>query len=168
VTGKRLPIGDVPGPRWRFRPAHLFPFQPQQAWLEGSVLSVEYKQKVRQCDLLTASRIDIRIANTIGRYGAFQVLEAWQEADDDPPVRLVLSGPTTWVHLTDEHLRLLAQIIHSRPGEPDKGCSKALRTLDALASYQKFRPDGPVDWSFRTEPQGLNRQAEDRKADDSK
>jgi hypothetical protein len=145
----------------------LFPFQPQQAWLDGSVLIVEYQQTVRQCDLRTASRIGIRIAHTIGRNWSFEVLEAWQEAGDGP-VRLVLSGPSSWIHLTEEHLRLLAQIIRSRPGEPDKGSRAALRTLDGLAQYQKFRPDGPVDWSFRTDPQGLNRQVGDREAEGSK
>jgi hypothetical protein len=128
---------------------------PQWAWLECSALIVEYKQEVRRCDLLSASWIRLRHALTIGRGWSFLVLEAYQKPDDEP-VRLVLEGPD-WVRLTAEHLRMLAQIISSRSAKLDRKTQKIVRRLHRLADYQELRPSGPVDWSFRTDPQGLKR-----------
>ncbi len=175
-----MPIGGIPAP-WRkakFRPTTLYPFLPQQAWLDGSVLIVEYQHRVRQCDLRTASRIRIREITTFGWKMPFHVLEVCPTPSDEP-VGLVLSGPDSWILLTAEHLRLLAQIVSSRQAEPGTGFQKLMRFvggqevkqlvrfLNHLADHQQFRPNGPVDWSFRSDPQGLNRPAADREADAS-
>jgi hypothetical protein len=160
------------------------------------VLLVEDDQGIRQCDLRTASWIQVGTASAVGsmpraaswarnlttfaiaRNWSATTLQAWPEAGDGP-VQLVLAvtGPSDgrvlyteshmwWVLLTEGHLRLLAQVIRSRPG-PDKDSRAALRSLDRLARYQEVRPDGSWDWSFRSDPQGLNREAGPPKADGS-
>ena len=168
-----MPIGGIPPPwrKVRFRTATLYPFLPQQAWLDGTVLIVEYQHRVRQCDLRTASRIRIRQITTFGWKMPFCVLEGRQKASDEP-AGLVLSGPDSWILLTPGHLRLLAQIIGSRPAEAGHSLQKLVRFLNGqdvkqmmrflndLADLQQFRLNGPVDWSFRTDPRGLNRQAD--------
>ncbi len=168
-----MPIGGIPPPwrKARFRTTTLYPFLPQRAWLDGTVLIVEYQHQVRQCDLRTASRIRIRQITAFGWKMPFHVLEARQKASGEP-AGLVLSGPDSWILLTPGHLRLLAQIISSRPAEAGQGLQKLLRFLSGrdvkqmvrflndLANLQQFRLNGPVDWSFRTDPHGLNRQAD--------
>lgn len=156
VTGERVPIGGQPEPRRLFgmHPPFLYPFLPQRAWLEGSVLTVEYKQAVRRCDIALASKIALRRVWTIGGNWSFLVLYAYQEPASEP-VRLVVQGPD-WVLLTAEHLRMLAQVIDSRPGEPGKKIKKIVSRLRGLADYEDLRTR-PIDWSFRTGPQRPNR-----------
>jgi hypothetical protein len=128
----------------------LYPFQPQRAWLEGSVLAVEYKGEVRRCDLLSASEIELMWTPVNGTYWSFRSLLAYQEPDAEP-VRLVVQGPS-WVPLTAAQLRMLAQIIDSRPGEPERRIRKIVRYLRQLADSEDLRTNW--DWSFRTDPQG--------------
>jgi hypothetical protein len=158
MTGERVPVGGEPEPRRIFGslPGFMYRFLPQRAWLEGSVLIVEHKQKARRCDLLSASLIRLRTYGFIGGW-TFLVLEACQELANEP-VRLVLEGPD-WILLTAAHLRMLAQIISSRSVTPDKRAQRVVQRLHRLADYQEFRPSRPVDWSFRTDPQGLNRKS---------
>jgi hypothetical protein len=132
----------------------MYPFQPQRAWLEGSVLAVEYDLEIRRCDLVTASKLAFGTSTTIGSSGSFGVLHAYQEPDSEP-VRLVVQGPD-WVLLSAAQLRLLAEIVDSRPGEDEK---EIVRHLGELADYEDLRTQ-PADWSFRTNPDGWNRQAD--------
>jgi hypothetical protein len=178
VTSERIPIGRLPEPRWTPRPAWFFPDVPQRAWLDGSLLIVDD----RQCDLRTAWLIEVAALSGVGqlpqpvswfkalttfataRKWSCTALRAWQESSDEP-VQLVLeirreSPDVRWVLLTEEHLRLLAQIIRSRPEDPGDGSRKALSSLDVYAQFQKVRPDGSWDWSFRAGPQAQNRRAE--------
>jgi len=46
----------------------------------------------------------------------------------------------------------------SRPGQFDNRTHDVVWRLHSLADYQDGRSK-PVDWSFRTGPEGLNRQA---------
>jgi len=168
VTSERIHIGRLPEPRWKPRPSWFLPDVPQRAWLDGSLLIVGD----RQCDLRTAWSIEVAAISGVGllpqpvswfkglttfaaaRYWSCTALHAWQESDDEP-VRLVLDirrerPDQRWILLTEEDLRLLTQIIRSRPA--DHGSRNALRALDAYARYQKIRPDGSWDWSFRADP----------------
>jgi hypothetical protein len=155
VTGERVPIGGRPEPGRVFGrvPHVLYPFLPQRAWLEGSVLTVEGRQGTRRCDLASASKIAFRYVPPIGSW-SFLVLYAWQEPDS-PPARLVLDGPG-WLLLTADHLRMLAQVIGSRPGEPSNKIKRIVRRLGDLADYDDLHSK-PIDWSFRTDPQGRRR-----------
>jgi hypothetical protein len=56
----REPIGGLPGRRQGRFDAPFNPFQPQQAWLQGSMLTVEFNGESATCDLVTAARIRIR------------------------------------------------------------------------------------------------------------
>jgi hypothetical protein len=60
AASPREPIGGLPGRRQGRFDAPLYPFQPQQAWLQGSVLTVESNGESATSDLVTAARIRIR------------------------------------------------------------------------------------------------------------
>jgi hypothetical protein len=60
AASPREAIGGLPGRRQGRFDAPLCPFQPQQAWLQGSVLTVEFDGESATCDLVTAARIRIR------------------------------------------------------------------------------------------------------------
>jgi hypothetical protein len=158
VAGERIQIGGQPEPARAFgrvRLPILYPHLPQHAYLEGSVLTVEDKRgQARQCDLGSAAEITLKTAYTIGRGWSFRVLYS-RQAPGTPPVRLVLEGPD-WFLVSAQHLRLLAQIISSRPGDPGKKARKAAQRLRDMASCQDYQ-NRPVDWSFRTAPKGRNR-----------
>jgi hypothetical protein len=136
-------------------PRFLRPFLPQRAWLQGSVLTVDDGQGARQCDLDSASKIALRSVPPIGTW-SFLVLYAWPEPGSTP-VRLVLDGPG-WLLLTGDHLRMLARVIGSRPGTPSSKINKIVRHLNDLAAYDDLHSQ-PIDWSFRTNPQGRDRPA---------
>ena len=157
VPGEPIPLGGQPAPR-RLLPIRppFYPFQPQRAWLEDSVLAVEYKGQVRRCDLISAWEIALMWTPVNGTYWSFRVLLARQEPDSEP-VRLVVEGPD-WVLLTAAQLRMLAQIIGSRPGEPERRTRKILRYLRQLADKEELRTNW--DWSFRTDPQGRRTRAQ--------
>jgi hypothetical protein len=69
VRAPREPIASQPAPDWPRLPGvmyrHLFPFLPQQAGLQGSLLIVERFQEVSQCDLVSAARVTIRFVKPI-------------------------------------------------------------------------------------------------------
>ena len=60
AASPREPIGGLPGRRQGRFDAPFYPFQPQQAWLQGSILTVEFNGESAMCDLVTAARIRIR------------------------------------------------------------------------------------------------------------
>jgi hypothetical protein len=121
---------------------------PRQAWLEGSVLTVESAAGIRQCDLATASKIRLRWVPTFMR-GWCLVLYANQKPRSRP-ARLVLQG-LDGILLSADDVRLLAQIISSRPAAPRSKIPGIVRRLHELAALQDMRTK-PIDWSFRTNP----------------
>jgi hypothetical protein len=152
VTGKRVPIGGQPEPRRLFGQVWLCSHLPQDAWLEGSVLIVEDNWgAVGKCDLTSAVKIAIHTAPFAGSFHVLYV----RQGPGTPPVHLVLEGPG-WFLVSAEHLRMLAQIISSRPGEPSRKIKKVMERLREMARYQDYR-NAPIDWSFRTDPKGRNR-----------
>jgi hypothetical protein len=66
----------------------------------------------------------------------------------------VLAGPD-WYTLTAQQARQLTQIIGSRTHNK-KDADKVVRYLRDLAARQDFRTQ-PIDWSLRTEPEGLRK-----------
>jgi hypothetical protein len=171
VTSERIPIGRLPEPRWRSRPPWFFPDLPQRAWLDHSLLITEEGQQ----DLRTAWLIEVATVNGVGlmpqpvswfkalttfsaaRKWSCTALRAWQESNDEP-IQLVLeicreNPGQRWILLSEEDLRRLAQIIRSRSRDTDNDSSKVRRALDAYARFQKIRPDGSWNWSFRAGPQ---------------
>ena len=156
MTGEPVPIGGLPEPGRvfaRFTPLARPSFFPQSAWLQGSVLTViegPGELDLRQCDLATAWKIRLRAVPPMLSQ-SFGALYAWQLAGS-LPARLVLTGPY-WVALTADQLRLLADVLAGRPGEPGKDIRKVIKTRHTRADYQE-RQTSPVDWSFRTHTQG--------------
>ncbi len=144
-------IGRAPG----FMRRHLYPFLPQKAWLQGSLLIVERFQEVSRCDLATAALIKIRsVKPLLSGFGwSFEVLHACQ-ALDGAPTRLVLTGPD-WYLLTGGEYRRLAQILSSRAGT-DGRINKVIRRLQDYGAYEDFRSQAP-DWSFRADPSGARK-----------
>jgi hypothetical protein len=157
VPGERIQIGGQPEPArvfGRVRLPFLYPHLPQRAALEGSALIVEDRRgQVRQCDLGSAAEITLKTAYTIGRGWSFRILYC-RQAPGTPPVRLVLEGPD-WFLVSAQHLRLLAQIISSRPGGLSQKIRKVAQRLRDMASDQEYQ-NRPVDWSFRADPKGRN------------
>jgi hypothetical protein len=118
---------------------------PQHAWLDGTTLIVE-RDAVRQCVLATASDVTLEA----GRFDGFLVLRAYEGGGKNPSVQLaiqyrrreqLLVGPAA--------LRLLAEIIGSRPGGP----AHVARELRGLADTEEQR-NAPRDWTLRTSPEG--------------
>lgn len=149
----REPIGGLPGRRQGRFEAPLYPFQPQQAWLQGTVLIVEFNHESAECDLLTAARIRIRgrPVPIFNRGWVFDVLFAYQN-DKSTPARLVLAGPG-WYLLTGRQFRRLAEIIGARHDAGERPVRGIVRRLNRMADEQDIR-SRPLDWSFRTKPQG--------------
>ena len=87
----REPIGGLPGRRPGPLGGSLYPYQPQQAWLQGSVLIVEFSQVTAECDLLTAAKLRIRHRPLFPRGWYFSVLFASQH-ERSQPARRVLKG----------------------------------------------------------------------------
>jgi hypothetical protein len=155
----REPIGGLPGRRQGRFDAPLYPFQPQQAWLQGTVLIVEFNHESAECDLVTAARIRMRgrPVPVVNRGWVFDVLYAYQD-DKSRPARLVLAGPG-WSLLTGKQFRRLAEIIGARHDAGDRPVRGIVRRLNSMADEQDIRSQ-PLDWSFRTNPQGLRQQKE--------
>jgi len=159
MISPREPIGGLPGRRQGRFGAPLYPFQPQQAWLQGTVLIVEFNHESAACDLVTAARIRIRRRPlpVFNRGWVFDVLYAYQD-DRSTPARLVLAGPG-WYLLTGKHFRRLAEVISARHDASDRMVRGIVRRLNGKADAQDIRSQ-PLDWSFRTDPQGLRKQQE--------
>jgi hypothetical protein len=159
VISPREPIGGLPGRRQGRFEAPLYPFQPQQAWLQGTVLIVDFNHESAECDLVTAARIRIRGRPLPVFNGGwvFDVLYAYQD-DRSTPARLVLAGPG-WYLLTGKQFRRLAEIIGARHDASDRPMRRIIRRLNRMADEQDFRSQ-PLDWSFRTDPQGLRKKQE--------
>jgi hypothetical protein len=139
--------------------APLYPYQPQQAWLQGSVLTVEFNGQSASCDLVTAERLRIRgrPVPVFNRGWVFDVLFASQD-DASPPARLVLAGPN-WYLLTGPQFRRLAEIIGTRHDAGIRPVRGIVRRLNYMADDKDVRSQ-PLDWSFRTDPQGLRKKQE--------
>ena len=152
-------IGGLPGRRQGRFEAPLYPYQPQQAWLQGSVLIVEFNGESATCDLVTAARIRIRgrPVPIFNRGWVFDVLFAYQD-DRSTPARLVLAGPG-WYLLTGPQFRRLAEIIGTRHDAGDRPVLRIVRRLNNMADDQDARSQ-TLDWSFRTDPQGLRKHEE--------
>jgi hypothetical protein len=150
----REPIGGLPGRRQGRFEGWLYPFQPQQAWLEDTTLIVEFNHESTECDLATAARILIRgrPVPVFNRGWVFHVLYAYQD-DRSTPARLVLAGPD-WYLLTGKQFRRLAEIISARHDATHRPVRRIVRRLTRMADDQDARSQ-PLDWSFRTDPQGL-------------
>jgi hypothetical protein len=157
----REPIGGLPGRRQGRFGAPLRPFQPQQAWLQGTVLIVEFNHESYQCDLITAARIRMRGRPVPVFNGgwAFDVLSAYQD-EKSTPARLVLAGPG-WYLLTGMQFRRLAEIIGARHDARERPVRGIVRRLIRMADEQDIRSQ-PPDWSFRTDPPGLRQKKEPR------
>jgi hypothetical protein len=158
-VSEREPIGGLPGRRQgRF---DLYPFQPQQAWLQGTVLTVQFNGQSAECDLATATRIRIRgrPLPIFNRGWVFDVLYAYQD-DASTPVRLVLAGPD-WYLLTGQQFRRLAEIIGARRDSGHRPVRGIVRRLNRMADDQDALSQ-PWDWSFRADPRGLRKSREPR------
>lgn len=155
----REPIGGLQGRRQGRFDAPFYPYQPQQAWLQGSVLTVEFNGESAACDLVTAARLRIRgrPVPVFNRGWVFDVLFAYQD-DACTPARLVLAGPG-WYLLTGPQFRRLAEIIGTRHDAGDRPVRRIVRLLNNMADDQDARSQ-PLDSSFRTDPQGLRRNEE--------
>lgn len=156
VISPREPIGGLPGRRQGRFDAPFYPFQPQQAWLQGAVLIVEFNHESAECDLVTAARIRIRgrPLPVFNRGWVFDVLYAYQDYRSTP-ARLVLAGPG-WYLLTGKQFRRLAEIIGARHDASDRTARVIVRRLNKMADAQDIRSQ-PPDWRFRTDPQGLQK-----------
>jgi hypothetical protein len=130
----------------------IYPYLPQFAWLEGSVLIVEDKWgAVGKCDLTSAAKIALHAAPIPGWSWSFCVLHA-RQGPHISPIHLVLTGPD-WFLLSAEHLRMLADIISSRP---------AVRPIHELGGdrlpmccgSEGSRPGGSRRWA-RSRPAGV-------------
>jgi hypothetical protein len=150
----REPIGGLPGRRQGRFDAPLCPFQPQQAWLQRTVLIVEFNHQSYECDLITAARIRMRGRPVPVFNGgwAFDISYAYQD-EQSTPARLVLAGPG-WYLLTGNQFRRLAEIIGARHDARERQVRGILRRLIRMADEHDIRSQ-PPDWRFRTEPQGL-------------
>jgi len=159
VVSSREPIGGLPGRRQGRFDAPLYPFQPQRAWLQGTVLIVEFNHQSAECDLVTAARIRIRgrPLPVFNRGWVFDVLYAYQD-DNSTPARLVLAGPG-WYLLTGKQFRRLAEIIDARHDAGDRPVRGIVRRLTRMADEQDVRSQ-PLDWSFRSDPRGVRQQKE--------
>jgi hypothetical protein len=157
VVSSREPIGGLPGRRQGRLDAPLYPFQPRQAWLNGTVLIVEFNHRSAECDLVTAARIRGRPLPVFNRGWMFDVLYAYQD-DNSTPARLVLAGPG-WYLLTGKQFRRLAEIIGARPDASDRTVRGIVRRLNRMADAQDVRSQ-PLDWSFRSDPRGVRQQKE--------
>jgi hypothetical protein len=159
VISPREPIGGLPGRRQGRFDAPFYPFQPQQAWLQGTVLIVEFNHESAECDLVTAARIRIRgrPLPVFNRRWVFDVLYAYQD-DRSTPARLVLAGPG-WYMLTGPQFRRLAEIIGARRDVSDRKLRRIVQRLKKMANAQDIR-SLPLDWTFRTDPQGLRKKQE--------
>jgi hypothetical protein len=153
TVSPREPIGGLLGRRQGRFEAWLYPFQPQQAWLQGTALIVEFSHESAECDLVTATRIRIRARPlpVLNRGWVFDVLYAYQD-DRSTPARLVVAGPG-WYLLTGKQLRRLAEIISARDDADHQPVRGVVRRLTRMADDQDARSQ-PLDWSFRTDPQG--------------
>jgi hypothetical protein len=159
AASPREPIGGLQGRRQGRFEAPLFPFQPQQAWLQGSMLTVEFNGESATCDLVTATRLRIRArpVPVFSGLWVFDVLFAYQEPSSTP-ARLVLAGPG-WYLLTGTQFRRLAEIIGTRHDADDRPVRGIVRRLNNMADHQDARSQ-TLDWSFRTDPQGLRKNGE--------
>lgn len=159
VISPREPIGGLPGRRQGRFDAPLYPFQPQQAWLQGTVLIVDFNHESAECDLATAARLRIRgrPLPVFNRRWVFDVLYAYPD-DGGTPARLVLAGPG-WYLLTGKQFRRLAEIIGARDDASDRTVRGLVRRLIGMADAQDIRSQ-PLDWSFRADPQGLRKKQE--------
>jgi len=156
VISPREPIGGLPGRRQGCFDAPLYPFQPQQAWVQGTVLIVDFNHESVECDLVTAVRIRIRRRPlpVFNRGWVFDVLYAYQD-DRSTPARLVLAGPG-WYLLTGKQFRRLAEILGARDDASKRPVCGIVRRLNRMADSQDIRSQ-TLDWSFRTDPQGLRK-----------
>ena len=156
AASPREPIGGLPGRRQGRFDAPFYPFQPQRAWLQGSTLTVEFNGESATCDLVTAVRIRIRGRHVpvFNRGWVFDVLFAYQD-DRRTPARLVLAGPG-WYLLTGPQFRRLAEIIGTRQDAGDRPVRGIVRRLNRMADDQDLLSQ-PLDWSIRTDPQGLRK-----------
>ena len=159
LVSPREPIGGLRGRRQGRFDAPLYPFQAQRAWLQGTVLIVEFNHQSAECDLVTAARIRIRgrPLPVFNRGWVFDVLYAYQD-DKSTPARLVLAGPG-WYLLTGQQFGRLAEIIGARHDARDRQVGGIVRRLTRMAGEQDIRSQ-PLDWSFRTDPQGLGKEQE--------
>jgi hypothetical protein len=159
MVSPREPIGGLPGRRQGRFETWLYPFQPQQAWLQGTALIVEFNHESAECDLVTAARIQIRgrLLPVFNRGWVFDVLYACQD-NRSTPARLVLAGPG-WYLLTGTQFRRLAEIISARHDASGRPVRRIVRRLTRMADDQDARAQ-PLDWSFRTDPQGLQKTQE--------
>ena len=82
---------------------------------------------------------------------------AYQD-DRSTPARLVLAGPD-WYLLTGPQFRRLAEIIGARHDAGDRPVRGIVRRLNTMAHDQDARSQ-TLDWSFRTDPQGLRKNEE--------
>ncbi len=87
----------------------------------------------------------------------FDVLYAYQD-DRSTPARLVLAGPG-WYLPTGQQFRRLAEIIGARRDANDRIVRRIIRRLNKMADAQDIRSQ-PLDWTFRTDPQGLRKKQE--------
>jgi hypothetical protein len=159
VIGPREPIGGLRGRHQGRFDWPLHPFQPQLAWLQGTVLIVEVNGESAECDLVTAVRLRIRgrPVPVFNRGWVFDVLYAYQDGTTTP-ARLVLAGPG-WYLLTGQQFRRLAEIIGTRHDAGNRIVRTIIRRLTRMADAQDTRSQ-PPDWNFRTDPQGLRNKTE--------
>ena len=87
----------------------------------------------------------------------FDVLFAYQD-ESSTPARLVLAGPG-WYLLDGQQFRRLAEIIGTRDDAGDRPVRGIVRRLTDIADDQDARSQ-TLDWSFRTDPQGLRKNEE--------
>lgn len=122
--------------------------RPQEAWLEGSVLSVRRGGSVRRCDLATVTTADLVTSIFAEPTPSFSELRVGRKktelryvlktADDEP--------------LPAADLRALAKAFENGPKPAEAALTVAAR-LREIAQYGHERPwSERVDWSHRRWP----------------
>jgi hypothetical protein len=119
--------------------------RPQEAWLEGSVLSVRRGGSVERCDLATATVADL-VTSVFAEPGpSFSVLRVGEKG---AVLRYVLKSSDDRA-LPAEDLRVLAEAFTSGPRASKAAVDVAAR-LREIAQYGHERPwSERIDWSHR-------------------
>ncbi|MBO2445498.1 hypothetical protein J4573_00180 [Actinomadura barringtoniae] len=119
--------------------------RPQEAWLEGSVLSVRRGGTVKRCDLATVQRADLVTSMFAEPQPSFSELRVGQKKVE---LRYVLKTAEEEA-LSAGELRALAEALESgeRPSEAARSAAARLREIARYGHERSWSER--VDWSHR-------------------